>query len=67
MDWELRISRCKRLYIAWISNKALHYSIGNYNQYPVINHTGKEYEKEYVSIICMAESLCCTKEITTTL
>ena len=23
---------------------------GNYIQYPVINHNGKEYEKEYVDI-----------------
>ena len=24
------------------------YSTGNYIQYPVINHNGKEYEKEYI-------------------
>ena len=40
-DW-----RCKLLYIGWINNKVLLYSIGNYIQYPVINHNGKEYEKE---------------------
>ena len=28
------------------NNKVLLYSTGNYSQYPVINHTGKEYEKE---------------------
>ena len=33
-----------------ISNKALLYSTGNYIQYPVINHNGKEYEKEYMSV-----------------
>ena len=27
------------------TNKALLYSTGNYIQYPVINHSGKEYEK----------------------
>ena len=25
-------------------------STGKYIQYPVINHTGKEYEKEYIHI-----------------
>ena len=30
--------------IGWI-NKVLLYSTGNYIQYPVINHNGKEYEK----------------------
>ena len=31
----------------WINNKVLPYSTGNYIQYPVINHNGKEHEKEY--------------------
>ena len=48
MDWEFGISSCKRLYIEWINNKVLLYSTGNYIQYPVINHNGKEYEKECV-------------------
>ena len=26
------------------------YSTGNYIQYPVINHNGKEYEKEYIYV-----------------
>ena len=33
-----------------INNKVLLYSTGNYIQYPVINHNGKEYEEEYVYI-----------------
>ena len=41
-----RHSRCKLLHIGWISNMVLLYSTGNYTQYPVINHNGKEYEKE---------------------
>ena len=45
MDWEFGINRCKLLYIEWINNVLL-YSTGNYIQYPVINHDGKEYEKE---------------------
>ena len=46
MDWEFGISRCKLLYTEWIHNKVLLYNTGNYIQYPVINHNGKEYEKE---------------------
>ena len=48
MDWEFGISRCKLLYIEWIDNKVLLYSTGNYFQYLVINHDGKEYEKKNV-------------------
>ena len=40
MGWELGISRCKLLYVGWINNKVLLYSIRNYIQYPVINHNG---------------------------
>ena len=51
MDWEFGISRCKLFYIERIKNKALLCSIGNYIQYPVINHNGKEYEKNvYIHI-----------------
>ena len=44
MDWEFRVSRCKLLYTGWINNKVLLYSTGNYIQYPVINHHGREYD-----------------------
>ena len=47
MDGEFGISRCKLIYLEWINNKVLLYSTGNYIQYPVINHNGKEYE-EYI-------------------
>ena len=43
MEWEFGISRCELLYTGWINNKVLLYSTGNYSQYPVINHNGKEY------------------------
>ena len=33
-----------------INNKVLLYSTGNYSQYPIINHNGKEYEKEYIYV-----------------
>ena len=64
-DWEFGISRYKLLYIGWINNKVLLYSPGNNIQYPVINHNGKEYEKNIY--VCITESLGCTAEINTTL
>ena len=48
MEWEFGVSGSKLLYIGWINNKDLLYSTGNYIQYPVINHDGKEYEKECI-------------------
>ena len=49
-----------------INNKVILYSIGNYIQYPVTNHNGKEYEKLYV-YLSKTESLCCTPETNPTL
>ena len=49
-DWEFGISRCKLFYIGWINNKVLLSSTGNYIQYPVINHNGKEYEKKNINM-----------------
>ena len=71
-DWEFGISRCKLLYIEWINNKVLLYSTGNYIQYPVMKHNGKEYEKGCIytyihTYICKMKPLCCTAEINTTL
>ena len=43
-EGRIRISRCKLAYIGWIKKELL-YSTGNYTQYPVINHNGKQYEK----------------------
>ena len=53
-------------YIGRINSKVLLYSTENYIQFPVINHNGKEYEKENI-YVCITESLCCTAEINTTL
>ena len=50
LDFECGISRYKLLYTEWINNKVLLYSIGNYSQYPVMNHNGKEYEKEDMQV-----------------
>jgi hypothetical protein len=49
----------------WIHNKVLLYSTGSYIQYPVITNIGKAYEKNVYMHI--AESLCCSVEVTTTL
>ena len=48
MDWEFGIRRCKLLHIECINNKVLLYNAGNYIQYPMINHNGKEYEEECI-------------------
>ena len=32
----------------WINTEVQLYSTGNYIQYPVINHNGKEYKKECI-------------------
>ena len=45
-EWEVRISRCKLLYIEWINSKVLLYSTENYIQYPMISHNGKQYFKK---------------------
>ena len=44
----------------WRNNKVLLYSTENYIQYSVINHNGKENEKEYIGVI---EFLCYTAEV----
>ena len=43
------INRYTVLYIKQITNKDLWFSTGNYTQYFVISHKGKESEKEYIS------------------
>lgn len=50
MEWECRVSRCKLLCIEGIKNKVLLYSTGNYIQYLMVNHNGKEYFKKNVYI-----------------
>ena len=49
-DWEFGVSGYKLLNSEWISNKVLFYSTGNYIHYPVTNHNGKEYDKEFIYI-----------------
>ena len=47
-DWEFKVSRCKLIHMKWINNKVLLNSTGNYIQYSVINHSGKECAKECI-------------------
>ena len=42
INWEIGIDIYTLLYIKWITNKDLLYSIGNYTQYSVITYTGKK-------------------------
>ena len=56
IEWDVRGSKSRLLYIAWINNKILLYSTGNYIQYPMKNHN----EKEYIHI---TESHCRTAVI----
>ena len=55
IEWEVGVSRRKLIYIGWINNKVLLYSTGNYIQYPMISHNGKEYKKN--AYIC-TKSFC---------
>ena len=64
-DWEYGSRGCKLVYTGWINNKVLLYSAG----YPVINHSVKEYEKEYICMciiytyICVYLNHCCRTKI----
>jgi len=44
---EFGISRCKLEYTGWIINKVPLSRTGNYIQHPVINHDGKQHDKEH--------------------
>ena len=57
----------QHLLFEWINNKVLLYSTGNFIQYPLINHNGKEYLKRMYVYTCITDSLYCTAEINKTL
>ena len=67
VDWEFGISRYKLLYIKWINNTVLLYSTGNFIQYSLMNHDGKEYLKRMYVYTCITDSLYCTAEVNKTL
>ena len=58
MDWEFEVSIFELLHIGWISNKVLLYGTQNYIQYSVINHNGKEYEKNVYVYVCLYICIC---------
>lgn len=51
MDWELRVSRCKVLYLECVSNEVLLYSIGNSMKSPEIDQEGGQCKKGVTCII----------------
>ena len=56
MNWEFGMSRWK----LFTTRSYCCYSTGNYIQYPVINQTGKEYEKECIyTYMCVYECIGC--------
>ena len=48
MDWKFGVNKGKLLYSRLINNKDLLHSAGNYIQYPMVNHNGKEFLKKNV-------------------
>ena len=50
INWEIGIDIYTLLYIKWITNKDLLYSIGNSTQYSVMTYMGKEPKKEWIHI-----------------
>ena len=53
--------RRKLVYTGRLNNKVLLYNAGNYIQYPVINHNGKECEKEGMCVcvyVCVCVCVC---------
>ena len=52
IDRELGISRYRLLYTGWLNNKVLLDSMGNYIQYPAINHNGREVKWSEVAQSC---------------
>lgn len=49
MDQEFGIDRCQLLHLEWI-NKVLMNSTGNYIQYLVLNHNGKENKLSHFAV-----------------
>ena len=61
--WRGRLKLADVSYCMQNGNKILLYSTGHYIQYLVINHSGKEYEKNVY--MCITESLYFIAEINT--
>ena len=63
INYEVEINIHASPYVKQIDNTALLYRTGNSSQHSVINHSGKESDKEDT---CITESLCHTPEINIT-
>ena len=63
-DWEFAIRSCKLLYIEWINSKVPLYSTGNYIQFSMINHKGKEYEKEHIYVSIKPNNFAIQQKLT---
>ena len=63
---EFRMDMSTLLYLKWITNKDLRYSIGNSTQCYVAAWMGKEFGGKKDTHIRMAESLCYSPETITT-
>ena len=50
MDWEFGVSRCKLLYLEWISNEILLYSTGDYIWSLVMNMMENNLRKKNIYI-----------------
>ena len=50
MDCEFGLGRYNLLHLEWINDKVLMSSTGNYIQYLLINHNGKEDKKECIYV-----------------
>ena len=64
---EFGIDRNTLLYLKWITNNVLLCSTGNSAQCYVASWMGREFGGEWITYICMAESLYCPSETITTL
>ena len=53
----LGVNKCKQVYKGWMNSKVLLCSIGNYSQYPVIDHIRKNINKNIH--IHIFELVCC--------
>ena len=51
MDGEFGVSRCELFHLEWMSNEVLLDGIGNYIQYSRIDHNGKEYKREGITLL----------------
>ena len=73
MNWEIGIDIYTLLIlcIKYITNEKLLYSTRNSTQYSIMAYIGKESKtnkkKEWIYVICITDSLCCTPETNTTL